>query len=294
VSSVSVLGSGTVGTSVGIGLSKLGHKVIFYDTNERKVRSLRSRGFYATSCISRAVKNSRISLICVPTLTLQEEMDLHHVKAVTRKLGECLAKSRHYHVVVVKSTVLPGTTENVVMPLLEKHSGLRVGREIGLCMNPEFMTEIHRSWTDEDNFARGFLNEPVIVIGQFDKQSGSSLEVLYRELRFPVVHTNLKTAEMIKYAFNCALAGRISYWNEIFYICRALGIDASFVARTAASDPRIGEYGTVLGKAFGGKCLPKDLRAFIRFSRQVGHDPKLLAAVQDINLRIRAERGARE
>jgi UDPglucose 6-dehydrogenase len=99
---------------------------------------------------------------------------------------------------------------------------------------------------------------------------------------------------MIKYASNCALATRISYWNEIFYVCRLLGIDSDVVAQAAAMDQRIGKYGTVHGKAFGGKCLPKDLAALIHFSKELGYDPPLLKAVETVNERIKADRGIRE
>jgi len=99
---------------------------------------------------------------------------------------------------------------------------------------------------------------------------------------------------MIKYAFNCALATKISYWNEIYYVCRLLNIDSQTVARVAGMDPRIGTYGTIHGKAFGGKCLPKDLRALVQFITDLGYDPKLLKAVEELNERIGAEKGARE
>jgi len=241
-----------------------------------------------------AVKNSQISFISVPTPTGKTGIDLSHVETVVKKLGECLKQKDDYHLVVLKSTVTPTTTERIVIPILEKRSGRKVRMHIGVCVNPEFMTEIHHSWTGNERFARHFFNEPVVVIGALDKRSGDCLQNLYVPLKLPVVRTDLKTAEMIKYAFNCALAARISYWNEIFYICRRLGIDSSLVAQTAAMDERVGKYGAIHGKAFGGKCLPKDLRAFIQFAEDLGDKPKLLNAVQDVNRRIRADRGVRQ
>jgi UDPglucose 6-dehydrogenase len=197
-------------------------------------------------------------------------------------------------VVVVKSTVVPMTTEKIIIPLLEEHSGKKVGPDVGVCTNPEFLTEIHHSWTDDPSWARDFFTEERIVIGEFDKRSGDVIEALYKPLRVPIIRTDLKTAEMIKYAANCALASRISYWNEIYYICQKLGIDSDFVARVAAMDKRIGKYGTIHGKAFGGKCLPKDIEAFISFAEELGYEPKLLKAVVEINERIKADRGVRE
>ncbi len=120
------------------------------------------------------------------------------------------------------------------------------------------------------------------------------LEDIYDSLEPYKARVDLRTAEMIKYAFNCALATKISYWNEIFYICRNLGIDSNIIASIASKDPRIGKYGTVHRKAFGGKCLPKDLSALINFSKKICHDPRLLRAVFDINLDIAMEFGVRE
>ena len=119
------------------------------------------------------------------------------------------------------------------------------------------------------------------------------LEELYSDIDVPVIRTDYKTAEMIKYAANNALAARISYWNEIFLICKVLGIDSAVVAQTAALDPRIGKYGTVHGKAFGGKCLPKDLEAFIKFSKKYRAVP-LLEAVKSVNDEMKEKYGVRE
>lgn len=292
--SISILGSGVVGLTVGKGFLKLSNNVIFYDIDTRKVDELRSSGLNATDDIKTAVMNSQISFICVPTPVVRGEFDITHLQSITKELGENLAKKEDYHLVVVKSTVLPTETENVIIPTLERFSAKRIGRYIGLCSNPEFLTEFHLSWTNNKSFVRGFFNEPFIVIGEFDKKSGDMLHDVYQPLKVPVVRTDLRTAEMIKYAFNCSLACKISYWNEIFYICEKLGIDSRVVASTAAMDERIGRYGTVHGKAFGGKCLPKDLRALISFSQDIGYEPKLLKAVEEINDRIASEFGIRE
>ena len=291
---ISILGSGTVGTIVGKGLLKLGNYVIFYDISEEKVRVLRNSGFNATSQIESAISESEVSFVCVPTPVTNKGMDLGCVKSAVKDLALSLRKKDGYYLVVIKSTVVPGTTEKVIIPLLEKTSGKVVGKDIGVCVNPEFLTEIHYSWTDDKRFSKGFFNEDRIVIGEFDKKSGDLLETLYHPLKIPIIRTDLKTAEMIKLACNCALASRISYWNEIFYICQRLGIDSNLVARVAAMDERIGKYGTVHGKAFGGKCLPKDLKALIKHSESLGYEPKLLKAVEEINERIKADKGVRE
>ncbi|MEM3594569.1 MAG: nucleotide sugar dehydrogenase [Candidatus Jordarchaeaceae archaeon] len=291
---ISILGSGTVGTIIGNGFMKLENKVIFYDIDEKKVRELRNSGFDATTELSQAIYKSDISFLCVPTPTKNRKIDLTQVKSVTESLAYCLKEKHNYHLVVVKSTVVPTTTEKVIIPRLEEYSGKKVGPDIGVCVNPEFLTEIHRSWIDNESYARGFFSEDRVVIGEFDKRSGDVLQALYAPLKVPIIRTDLKTAEMIKYASNCALASRISYWNEIHYICQRLGIDSNLVAKVSGMDKRIGEYGTIHGKAFGGKCLPKDLDAFISFAEGLGYEPKLLKAVAEINERIKAEKGVRE
>lgn len=291
---ISILGSGTVGSIVGKGFEELGNEVIFHDINEGRVKELEKIGLKATTNIKRAVFDSEISFICVPTPSKGGKIDLSYIKAATENLASCLKEKNDYHLVVVKSTVLPTTTEKVVIPILRERSAKDVGKEVGVCVNPEFLTEIHHSWTDDTSFVRDFFSEERIVIGELDSRSGDILEALYRPLQKPIIRTDLRTAEMIKYASNCALASRISYWNEIFYICQRLGVDSNFVASAVAMDSRIGKYGTIHGKAFGGKCLPKDLEAFISFSEELGYEPKLLKAVKEINDKIRLERGVRE
>ena len=161
-------------------------------------------------------------------------------------------------------------------------------------MNPEFLTEISGSWSKaEEGTKKDFFTEDRIVIGEYDKRSGDILEELYKPLGKPIFRTDLKTAELIKYASNCMLATKISYWNEIYLICKELGIDSQEVANIVGLDPRIGRYGTVHGKAFGGKCLPKDLKAFISFAEKY-RNVRLLKAVDDINEEIKEKYGVRE
>ena len=181
----------------------------------------------------------------------------------------------------------------MVIPTLEKHSGKKAGNEIGICMNPEFLTEISGTWSKNEGTKKDFFTEDRIVIGEYDKKSGDVLEGVYKPLNKPIFRTDLKTAETIKYASNCMLATKISYWNEIFLICKDLGIDSHVVADIVGLDPRIGRYGTVHGKAFGGKCLPKDLKAFVSFAEEY-RKTKLLKAVDEINEEIKEKYGVRE
>ena len=298
---ISIIGSGFVGERVGRGLISLGHDVIFYDIADKEGLP------NFTKDINYAVENSDVSFICVPTPTVNEKIDLSYIKEAAKSIGIGLASREKYHVVVIKSTVVPTTTENVIIPILEKYSGKKAGGLpkavsvkalqskgfFGVCMNPEFLTEIESSWTDDRGYKKDFFTEDRIVIGEYDKRSGDALEEIYKPLNKPIFRTDLKTAEMIKYASNCMLATKISYWNEVFLICKNLGIDSQEVADIVALDSRIGKYGTVHGKAFGGKCLPKDLKAFVSFAER-HHEPKLLKAVDDINEEMKKKYGVRE
>jgi len=291
---ISILGSGMVGTIVGKGLLQLGNHVTFYDVDETRVKMLKGSGLVATSEIENAIAKSEISFICVSTPVTDEGMDLSSVNSVVESLALCLRSKKDYHLVVVKSTVVPTTTKKNLIPLLERTSGKHVDEQVGVCVNPEFLTEISHTWSSSDKFSKGFFNEDRIVIGEFSEKCGDILEGIYRSLNIPIVRTDLTTAEMIKLACNSALASRISYWNEVFYICQKLGVDSNCVANVAAMDERIGKYGTVHGKAFGGKCLPKDLKALIKSSESLGYEPKLLKVVEEINERIKADKGVRE
>lgn len=294
MSKISIVGSGWVGENTGKGLIGLGHEVIFNDVSEEKVKKLGREGLQATTDLEEAILDSEVTYLCVPTPTGGGEINLDYLEKAVEDLGEILGEKEGYHLVTVKSTVVPTTTEELVIPKLETKSGKEVGGEIGVCMNPEFMTEISGSWTDEADFKKDFSSDRV-VIGQYDTKSGDKLEEVYDELEVPIIRTELREAEMIKYASNCMLATKISYWNQIFLICKELGINSDEVAQTVAMDPRIGEYGTVHGMAFGGKCLPKDLRALIAFAEgEVELEPELLEAVEDINEYMAEVYGVRE
>lgn len=285
---ISIIGSGWVGTAIGRGLSELGNDVIFHDIIDKDLPNF-------TKDINHAVENSDVSFICVPTPTNDNgEIDLNYVKEASKNIGEALTNKNGYHLVVVKSTVVPGTTEKVVIPIIEKYSGKSAREEeIGVCMNPEFLTEISGTWSTDEGMKKDFFTEDRIVIGEYDKKSGDILEEFYKPLNKPIFRVGLRTAELIKYVSNCMLATKISYWNEIFLICKELGIDSQIVADVVGLDPRIGKYGTVHGKAFGGKCLPKDLKAFISFAKKY-RNVRLLKAVDEINEEMKEEYGVRE
>lgn len=283
---ISIIGSGVVGSQTGLGLKQLGHDVIFYDVIDKDLPNF-------TNDLKKAIKETDVSFVCVPTPSTELGIDLSYVKEAVKAVAFEINRKSSYHLVVVKSTVIPGTCENYVLPILESFSH----GKFGLCMNPEFLTEINRTWCDDNNFKRDFFNEERIVIGELDKKSGEMLEAVYRQradVRYQIFHFDLRTAEFIKYASNCCLASRISFWNEIFLICDFLGINASVVTDIVSMDPRIGKYGTVHGKAFGGKCLPKDLHALIHFLNIINFESPLLNAVERTNEEMKRQYGVRE
>jgi UDPglucose 6-dehydrogenase len=309
---VSVIGAGYVGLVTGVGLADRGHHVTCVDSDVDKIAGIRSgvSPFFepgldvllertlgsrleATTDLERAVLETDLSLIAVGTPSLPDgRVDLGVVKAVSLQLGAILREKPAYHVVVVKSTVVPGTTEEVVLPLLEEASGRRAGRDFGVGMNPEFLTE--------GEAVEDFLLPDRIVLGAIDGRTMCVLEELYAV--FPGVErvrTTPRAAEMIKYASNALLATLISFSNEIGNLCAAIGgVDVVDVMRALHASryltPTLPDGGRLTaplaaflwaGCGFGGSCLPKDVRALIAHGRLVGQSMPLLEAVIDTNVR---------
>jgi UDPglucose 6-dehydrogenase len=289
MSAISIIGSGIVGSRIGAGFEQLGHDVIFYDIDRGKIQRLMHE-HTATDDLTYALNNTEISFVCVPT-PFNNGFDNRYIVSVIKEMANILKDKDAYHLIVIKSTVAPTTTEKIVIPLLTHVTQL--GSSVGLCMNPEFLTEITSSWTEEERYTRDFFTEERIVIGEYDIKSGNLLENLYKPLNKPIFRVNLTTAEIIKYASNCMLATKISFWNEMFLICQDTQINSHTVAEIVGLDPRIGKYGTIHGKAFGGKCLPKDLKAFIEFAETI-RDIPLLKAVDTINEEMLQRYGVRE
>lgn len=301
LASISIIGSGYTGSLLGKGLRKAGNKVIFYDINNDTIQKMISEGYDATLNLKRAIEETEISFICVPTPTKDGKIDLSYIQSATEAVGKELKNKPTRHTIVIKSTVVPNTTEKFVLPLIEKVSGKKCGIDFGLCVNPEFLTQVHKTTKDLELKAWYEKNpygiktfEDKAVIGSFDKESADIVEGLFKSLDMPCFRTDLKTAEMIKYAHNLSLASKISYWNEFMIICNALGIDSKVVAEIVSQDSRIGKYGIVHGKAFGGACLPKDLEAFVAFVKEQNINPKLLEAAHEINKYIKEKYGVRE
>jgi nucleotide sugar dehydrogenase len=290
---ISIIGSGTVGRNIGKALIS-NNDVIFYDPDKKIVENLKSNGYNATLDLKHALENSEISLIAVPTPNKDNKIDLSFIKEVSKDCGEQLKNKKGFHTFIFKSTIIPGTMENIIIPLIEEYSAKKNGKDFGVIFNPEFLTEISHTWTNDKEFEKTPFTEERIIIGEgLDKKAGDKIEQMFKQFNVPIFRTDYKTAEFIKYASNCCLLSKISYWNEIFLMCQKLGIDAQYVANIVAMDKRIGRYGSVLGKAAGGKCLEKDTLAFLDFIKN-HHDSKLIQAAAGINIEMAKRYGKRE
>jgi len=292
---ISVIGTGYVGLVTGACFAKLGHDVTCVDINDERVDKI-NRGetpiyeeglekllqealdegkIKATTEIE-DIKESDVSFICVGTPSgLLDYIDLKFVEEVAGDIGRMLKDINKFHTVVVKSTVVPGTTEFKVAPILEKESGKIAGEDFGVAMNPEFLRE--------GKAVEDFLHPDKVVIGSMDERSKSLLSELYKDFDCPVLTTNPSTAEMIKYATNSFLVTKISFINEIGNICKELGIDVYDVAEGISMDSRISPQFLNAGIGFGGSCFPKDVKALVGKAREVYYRPSLLHVALEIN-----------
>jgi UDPglucose 6-dehydrogenase/GDP-mannose 6-dehydrogenase len=308
---ISVIGTGYVGLVSGGCLADVGHEVICVDIDQQKVDMISEgkapiyekgleeilkknigKRLKATTDFAPAILATELSLIAVGTPFKDDAIDLSFIEAVSRQIGDVLAQKENYHVVVVKSTVVPGTTEDVVLPILEKASGKSAGIDFGVGMNPEFLRE--------GEAVSDFQNPDRIVLGGIDEQSLDVLAALYAPYQgVDVVRTRPKTAEMIKYTANSLLATMISFSNEIANLCSAIGgIDVVEVMNGVHLDKRLSPlqadgrrirpvFTTYLeaGCGYGGSCFPKDVDALIAHGKKLGNPMQLLDAVVQINRR---------
>ena len=248
--------------------------------------ALRKKRMEFTTDASEVVDADSI-FITVGTPSNQDgSIDLTYVKKATQDIGSAISASPSYRLIVVKSTVTPGTTSDIVRPVLEASSEKKCGPDLGLSSNPEFLAE--------GSAIKGTLNPDKIVIGAVDAKSGSALAKLYRriypKIKVPTILTNPTTAETIKYASNAFLATRVSTINTIANICqRVPNSDVETVAKAIGLDPRIGPLYLKAGPGYGGSCFHKDLQALISFSQSRNYEPILLTAVEEANERQAAE-----
>lgn len=299
---ISVIGTGYVGLCTAVGFSSKGYSVFASDMDADKIGKINQgiAPFYEPSLqekltdsiqkgklkcsvnqTEKVVLESDLTFVSVGTPSREDgSIDLKYIESSAHDIGKALAEKDAYHVVVVKSTVVPGTTQNIVKPILEQESKKRCGLDFGLCMNPEFLRQ-GSAFQDTVNAER-------VVIGAFDKRSGDVLDILYKTFYIerlpPIIRTTLSTAELIKYASNSMLATKISFINTIANICEKIpGADVKVVATAMGLDKRIGPLFLDAGLGYGGSCFPKDVKALIACSKALGYNPELLDSVETVN-----------
>lgn len=297
---ISIFGLGYVGCVSAACLANDGHQVFGVDVSPYKVNTLNAgkspiveQGLNeliakqvsdgklcATQKSKKAVIESDISLICVGTPSANNgSLDTGYVEKVCSEIGAALKEKAAYHLVVIRSTVLPTTVQKKLIPILEASSGLRAGEDFGVCMNPEFLRE--------GSAIRDYYQPSYIVIGSLDERSAELMEKVYVAVDAPIIHTTLQTAEMVKYASNAFHAVKVSFANEIGNLSKAYGIDGRDVMGILVQDRQLNISPTYLrpGFAFGGSCLPKDLRAILYAAKQQDIQLPLLGATLDSNER---------
>jgi GDP-mannose 6-dehydrogenase len=297
---ISIFGLGYVGAVSAGCLASQEHEVIGVDPNLTKVElinsgktpiiekdleelistAVRQGRLRATRDVNGGVRQSELSLVCVGTPSqINGDLDLTYVRRVCQEIGAELRHKEEYHTVVIRSTMLPGTMRDVVIPTLEEHSGKRAGQEFGVCINPEFLRE--------GTAIQDFHAPPKTVIGQIDQRSGDILAELYARIEAPLIRTDLETAEMVKYTDNVWHALKISFANEIGNICKSAGIDSHAVLDIFCQDRKLNLSPTYLkpGFAFGGSCLPKDLRALSYKAKSLDLDLPVLSNIMRSNRR---------
>ena len=284
-----------VGTATGKGFHKLGHKVTFFDISRQRLVTLRNEGYDVASSLKDAIAKSEICFICVNTpqnisktnskaddfieADLGKHQDLSQILNVVRDIANALnalydVKINKKRLFIFRSTLVPGTMRNVVVDYLERNCSLRRGKDYDVFYNPEFVRQ-HSALED-------FFTPDRVVIGQ-ENNGSSYLSDLYAPLTDKIILTGFEEAEMIKYASNCFLALKISYFNEISMMCKKMGISEERVAHAVSMDNRIGGYGTNGGLPFGGACLPKDAEAFVSFARNMNVKDDLIETAIRIN-----------
>ncbi|MFQ5604261.1 MAG: UDP-glucose dehydrogenase family protein [bacterium] len=306
---VSIIGTGYVGLVTGVCLAEKGHQVVCVDLDAEKVNKINraippifenglsellqknvNQKLRATTDLREAVLNTELSVVAVGTPFNGDTIDLTFIENVSAQIGAALLQKNQYHLVVVKSTVIPGTTDKTVIPILEQYSGKKAGPDFGVGMNPEFLREGHA--------VADFMAPDRIVIGGLDEKSRKKMQELYVGFEgVPKIETNNQTAEMIKYTSNSLLATMISFSNEIANLCATLGnIDVVEVMRGVHLDKRLSpilangerirpDILTYLeaGCGFGGSCFPKDVKSLAAQGRKLGQSMPLLEAVLQVN-----------
>jgi UDPglucose 6-dehydrogenase len=292
---ISVIGAGYVGLVTAAALASKGHSVIVVDIDDTRVGMINRKKSpifeeglddMLSDCIEsdrlratgdyQEILATDITLICVGTPSNPDgSMNLSYITESAGDIGRMLGSKSERHTVVVRSTVVPGTTKSIIIPVLEQYSGKKAHVDFDVAVNPEFL--------QEGKALHGFFNPDRIIIGEEEQGAGDMVEKLYEGISAPVIRMGITTAEMIKFTSNAFLATKISFINDIGNICRRLGVDVYDVVKGVGVDYRIGEHFLSAGIGFGGSCLPKDVKALVHSSRDLGYRPLVLESVLEVN-----------
>jgi GDP-mannose 6-dehydrogenase len=296
---ISIFGLGYVGAVCAGCLSARGHDVVGVDISAAKIdlinngkspivepglgellqTGIKTGKLRGTTDFSEAIRATDLSMICVGTPSKKNgDLELDFIESVCREIGFVLRDKTTRHTIVVRSTVLPGTVANVVIPILEDCSGKKAGVDFGVAVNPEFLRE-STAIADYDH-------PPMTVIGEFDKASGDVLQSLYEELDAPIIRKDIAVAEMIKYTCNVWHATKVTFANEIGNIAKACGVDGRVVMEVVCQDKQLNlsQYYMRPGFAFGGSCLPKDVRALTYRAGSLDVEAPLLNSLMRSNV----------
>ena len=294
---IAIVGLGFVGLSISSVLASKNYNVVGIDIDNQKCSDIRNGvlplfepglentlrvGLKKKLTISNnfsLIKNCDMIFVTVGTPQKSNgAIELSMIKKATTTIGQIIKKSKKNPIIFIKSTVVPGTAQNVILPILEKKSGKKANRGFGIISNPEFL--------QESNAIRDTKYPHAIVLGGKQSKYMKKAKMFFSKMHpnVPIVITNFETAEMIKYANNSFLATKISFINQLSNICQKTpGANVDDIARTIGLDPRIGKLFLNAGPGYGGSCLPKDMKALINFANISGINPTLLNAVEDIN-----------
>ncbi|WP_342246867.1 GDP-mannose 6-dehydrogenase [Pseudomonas sp. OTU5201] len=295
---ISIFGLGYVGAVCAGCLSARGHEVVGVDVSQTKIdlinngkspivepgleellqQGVKTGRLRGTTDVAGAVRETQVSFICVGTPSKKNgDLSLDYIEGVCREIGFALRDKSERHTVVVRSTVLPGTVKNVVIPIIEDCSGKKAGVDFGVAVNPEFLRE--------STAIKDYDYPPMTVIGELDKAAGDVLETLYRELDAPIIRKDIEVAEMIKYTCNVWHAAKVTFANEIGNIAKAVGVDGREVMDVVCQDNKLNlsKYYMRPGFAFGGSCLPKDVRALNYRATSLDVDSPLIGSLMRSN-----------
>ena len=291
---ICIIGTGYIGSVTGACFTEMGHHVIFVGRSKKKLDGIKSgkspifepgldellvknrHNIETSTDIADAVRKTDLTFICVGTPPREDgSSDLSQVGEVSHSIGKAIRSDTKYHTIVTKSTVLPGTIEDFIIPIIENESGKKASVDFGMASNPEFLKE--------GTAVEDFFHTDRVVIGTHDTKPREILEELYRPLNVPVFSTTIRTSEMIKFASNAFLATKISFANEIGNLCKESASTAYAVFEGVGLDTRINPKFFRTGIGFGGSCFPKDVCALIAHAESKGVTPKILHSVMEIN-----------